>query len=65
MIKLTVQEMACGGCVKSIQEALTALDTAVDVKADLDAGTVEVQSTADPEKIRAAIEEAGFPAQLA
>lgn len=65
MIKLTVQEMACGGCVKSIKEALTALDGSVDVNADLESGTVEVTSSAEPEAIRAAIEEAGFPAQLA
>jgi len=65
MIKLTVQEMACGGCVKSIKEALTALDRSVDVNADLESGTVEVTSSAEPEAIRAAIEEAGFPAQLA
>lgn len=65
MIKLTVQEMACGGCVKSIKEALTALDGAVDVNADLATGIVEVTSSAEPEAIRAAIEEAGFPAQLA
>ncbi|TLP45594.1 MULTISPECIES: heavy-metal-associated domain-containing protein [Cohaesibacter] len=65
MIKLTVQEMACGGCVKSIKEALTALDGSVNVNADLESGTVEVTSSAEPEAIRAAIEEAGFPAQLA
>lgn len=65
MIKLTVQEMACGGCVKSIKEALSALDGSVDVNADLETGIVEVSSSAAPEAVRAAIEEAGFPAQLA
>ena len=64
MIKLTVQEMACGGCVKSIKEALTALDPSADVHADLEAGTVEVTSKTEPEMIRTTIEEAGFPAQL-
>nr|WP_321445388.1 cation transporter [uncultured Cohaesibacter sp.] len=65
MIKLTVQEMACGGCVKSVKEAVTALDGSADVKVDLETGLVEVSSSAEPEAIRSAIEDAGFPAQLA
>ncbi|SNY92116.1 copper chaperone [Cohaesibacter sp. ES.047] len=65
MIKLNVQEMACGGCVKSIKEAITAVDGSAEVNADLESGTVEVTSSAAPETVRQTIEEAGFPAQLA
>ena len=64
MIKLKVEEMACGGCVKSIKEALTALDSNVAVEADLETGAVDVTSEASPEAVREAIEEAGFPARL-
>lgn len=65
MIKLNVQEMACGGCVKSIKEAIAAKDADADVTADLETGAVEVKSSLEPEAIRMTIEEAGFPAQLA
>ena len=65
MIKLNVQDMDCGGCVKSVQQAVTAKDAGADVKADLETGVVEVTSSLEPETIRSTIEEAGFPAQLA
>ena len=65
MIKLTVQDMTCGHCVKSIKEALSLLDSNVEVNADLDAGTLEISSNMTTDAILAAIEEAGFPAQLA
>ena len=65
MIKLNVQEMACGGCVKSVTEAITALDSEAKVNADLESGAVEIITNAEAEAVRTAIEEAGFPAQLA
>ncbi len=64
MINLNVKEMACGGCVKSITEALTALDAEAAVEADLEKGTVAVQSSLPAETVRQTIEEAGFPASL-
>ena len=65
MIKLNVQEMACGGCVKSVTEAVKGVDAAAKVNASLETGEVKVESGANPEAIRTAIEEAGFPAALA
>ncbi|PLW75038.1 heavy-metal-associated domain-containing protein [Cohaesibacter celericrescens] len=65
MIKLNVQDMACGGCIKSIKEAIMAKDTTADVNADLETGAVEVTSSLSPDAIRDTIIEAGFPAQLA
>ena len=64
MILLDVKDMACGGCVKSIKEAVAALDGACVVEADLTSGRVEVQTRLEAEAIRAAIEEAGFPADI-
>ncbi|SFO11546.1 copper chaperone [Cohaesibacter marisflavi] len=65
MIKLNVQEMACGGCVKSVTEAVKGVDASAEVDASLETGEVKVESGANPEAIRTAIEEAGFPAALA
>nr|WP_319390202.1 heavy-metal-associated domain-containing protein [uncultured Cohaesibacter sp.] len=65
MIKLNVQEMSCGGCVKSVTEAVKNVDASAEVEASLETGAVTVESGADPEAIRSAIEEAGFPAALA
>ena len=65
MEKLTmkVEGMTCGGCVKSIQNALSERDGIRDASADLDNGTVSVDF--DPAVIEAAgikttIEDAGF-----
>jgi len=62
-IKLSVEGMTCGGCVKSIQNALNSRDGISQSNADLDAATVTVDF--DPAKIqeaaiRGAIEDAGF-----
>jgi copper chaperone len=62
-IKLQVEGMTCGGCVKSIQNALTARDGVSEASADLDNATVTVDF--DPAiiqeiAIRTAIEDAGF-----
>ena len=62
-ITLKVDGMTCGGCVKSIQNALTARDGVQDAVADLDNASVSIDF--DPQKIqetsiRDAIEDAGF-----
>ncbi|WP_316861569.1 heavy-metal-associated domain-containing protein [uncultured Cohaesibacter sp.] len=65
MIKLNVKEMMCGGCAKSVTEAIKAVDADADVSVELENGSVSVASSAAPDAIRNAIEEAGFPAELA
>lgn len=64
MITLSVQEMACGGCVKSIREAIEAKDQAAKVEGDLEAGKISVETSLAPEDIRQTIEDLGFPASL-
>ena len=62
-VKLQVEGMTCGGCVKSIQNALNeqnGINTAI---ADLDNATVEVEydsALIAADAIKAAIESAGF-----
>ncbi len=62
-IQFKVEGMTCGGCVKSIQNALSNRDGVVDTKADLESKTVTIEF--DPAKIQKAglaeaIEDAGF-----
>mgnify|MGYP006123698641 CR=1 FL=1 len=62
-ITLKVDGMTCGGCVKSVQNALNAHDGVTEAVADLDNASVNVNF--DPAKIqeagiKSAIEDAGF-----
>ena len=55
-----VDGMSCGGCVKSVSNAITAKDPKARFTVDLPSGTVRVDSdTAEPLVI-AAITDAGF-----
>lgn len=60
-----VQDMSCGGCIASIEKAIKALDSKADVSGDLEKAQITVTSDMQDEAIRLAIEEAGFPAQIA
>ena len=62
-IHLKVEGMTCGGCVKSIQKALTSRDGVKAASADLDSGMVAVEFDAkaiDKSTIEKAIADAGF-----
>lgn len=62
-IKLQVEGMTCGGCVKSIQNALNTRDGVSEATADLDSATVTVDfdpGVIQESSIREAIEDAGF-----
>jgi copper chaperone len=52
-VELRVEGMTCGGCVKSIQNALTAKDGVSTATANLEAGTVAIEF--DPGVIQQAI----------
>ena len=60
-----VQGMTCSHCVRSVTEEVSTLDGVTAVEVDLQAGgvsTVTVSSTApvDAERVREAVEEAGY-----
>lgn len=62
-VELNVEGMTCGGCVNSIQNALSARDGVASAAADLDAKRVTIEF--DPAVIQQAglveaIEDAGF-----
>ena len=61
-LRLEVQGMDCGGCEESIRKAVTRIEGVDSVSADHVSGRVEVRfaGQADEEKVRLAIEEAGY-----
>ncbi len=62
-ITLKVDGMTCGGCVKSIQNALNERDGISQATADLDSATVNVEfndAVIQEAAIKDAIEAAGF-----
>lgn len=55
-----VQGMTCGHCVSAVTKALKAVDPQAEVKIDLAAGKVEVQSQRDRAALARAITEEGY-----
>jgi copper chaperone len=60
MIRFSVPDMTCPGCVGSITRAVQMLDPAAQVVADIEHHTVEITSAATAERLAAAITDAGF-----
>lgn len=60
MIELTVRDMTCGHCAATITGAVKALDPQSTCEVDLSAKRVRVESVLSAERVRAAIERAGF-----
>ena len=61
----SVQGMSCGHCVKAITHAVQAKDPAANVRVDLAAKEVGVESSLSPEQVIAVISEEGYPVKLA
>ena len=62
-LHLNVEGITCGGCEKSIRNALLAHDGVSDVVASHKAGTVEIEfdgAKVQPGLLKQAIEDAGF-----
>ncbi|MFS8973086.1 heavy-metal-associated domain-containing protein [Cupriavidus necator] len=61
MIQFQVEGMSCNHCVGAITRAVQAIDPAATVSADVPTQAVRVDSGADTQVLRHAIEEAGYP----
>lgn len=64
-VVLKVQGMSCGGCAKAVEKIILKSDPAGAVAVDLEAATVEAETTAEPAALAAAISAGGFPATVA
>lgn len=64
--RIVIEGMHCGGCVKSVANALSALPLVASVEIDLETGQAQVtHDGAAPEALVGAVEDAGFDAVLA
>jgi copper chaperone len=62
MIQLTLPTMTCQHCVRTVTEAIRALDPAATVQIDLPQHTLQVVSTQTAQAVAAALAEAGYVA---
>jgi copper chaperone len=60
MHEVKVSGLTCGGCVKSLTNALKAVDSKLEVDVDLNTQVVRIKGQISQEKIALTIEEAGF-----
>ena len=58
--KYKVSGMTCGGCARSVANAITAKDGQAKVEVDLAAGTVAVDGSLSADAVKDAVEGAGF-----
>ncbi|MDB5789875.1 heavy-metal-associated domain-containing protein [Caballeronia mineralivorans] len=59
-MEFQVNDMSCGGCARSISNAVKQVDPAASVDVDIVQKTVKVTSSVSPENVLNAISEAGY-----
>ncbi len=64
IITLLVGGMTCDGCVAAVTKAIKRVDGSAGVLADLASGNVTVVSERAPRDLAAAVEQAGFSAEV-
>ncbi|MBP0441297.1 heavy-metal-associated domain-containing protein [Tianweitania sediminis] len=65
MLKLNVPDMTCGHCVGVVTKAVKSVDADANVAIDLPSQTVSVETEADADRIRSAVEAAGYTVKAA
>ncbi|WP_062115330.1 heavy-metal-associated domain-containing protein [Aureimonas sp. AU40] len=63
-MKLSIEDMSCEGCARSVTRAIQRLDPAAEVVVDRLGGTAEVTTAANGEALLAALAQAGYPSQI-
>lgn len=61
MLEFEIQAMSCGHCVKAITSAITALDPAAKVLAELPTHRVRVDTTLPRAQVEQALRAADYP----
>lgn len=61
MIELTLPDMTCGHCVKTVTGTVKALDANAQVQCDLTTHTVRIETTQSAEVVAKALAEEGYP----
>ncbi|MBK4737773.1 heavy-metal-associated domain-containing protein [Noviherbaspirillum pedocola] len=60
MYELKVEGMTCGGCVRSVTKSVQSVDGNARVDVDLPSGRVRIDSAAQLDAVKNAIEDAGY-----
>ncbi|CAI2408493.1 heavy-metal-associated domain-containing protein [Serratia liquefaciens] len=63
MHRFYIPNMTCGGCAKSVTQALLSIDAQAHIETDPAARQVKVDSAMDENDFLAALREAGYPAR--
>lgn len=62
MLELTLPDMSCGHCVKTITRVVQQLDAGARLDFDLPAHKVRIESSQPENRLREALAEEGYPA---
>jgi copper chaperone len=63
-MRLKVENMSCGHCANAVTKASQNVPGVENAKVDLEAGELAVSGTPDKAALIAAIDKAGYPAQV-
>lgn len=61
-LNITVEDMSCGGCEATVEDALEAVDGVKSATADNELDTATVEGDADVDALVDAVEDAGYSA---
>ena len=61
MFEFRVERMSCGGCANSVKRSVQAVDSNAKVDVDLVHKKVCIETTADVDRIKSAVVDAGYP----
>ncbi len=61
MIELTLPDMTCGHCVRTVTETVQQVDPAARVEIDLPSHALRIQSAEPADRFKAALAEEGYP----
>ena len=64
-MQFQIDNMACGGCARSITQAIHSVDPQAKVAIDLPLKRVDVESGADESAMAAVLEDVGYPPRRA
>jgi copper chaperone len=64
MLTLSIPDMSCAHCSSAITQAVRHLDPYAQIEFNMHGHQISLSSTASPEALIKALEEAGYPAQL-
>lgn len=62
MIELTLPDISCGHCVKTVTQTVQALDPAAQVQVDLPTHRVRIETQLPQAEVEAALADEGYPA---